>query len=396
MKNSVLYIAYTGLLEPLGQSQILAYLTRLSSNYNFILVTFEKETDLRNTAEVQRLEALCSQYNITWLPKQYHKKPRLLATAFDIITMLRLIFKLIKNHNIKLIHCRSYIPSIAVNIVSRITNTPFIFDMRALWPEEMVDAGRLSRKSVVYKVLKYLERKLLINSAMNISLTDVAVPYLVNTIPHLSKDRFVVIPTCVDLTRFDSSVNADNPLSNSKLGTMGTVISGWYHLDWLFNTLKISKELFPEADFKIVTRDDSHALHQLANSYKLSNFSVERCSSDEVQAAIDELKFGILYFTAGVSKIGSAPTRMAEFLACGKPILGNRGVGDMADLIEKYNVGVVIEDGSDEEIKRGLKLMHDFLLDPDYPERCRKAAVELFSADVGAEKYHQVYELCIK
>ncbi|MFA0496402.1 hypothetical protein [Vibrio sp. 10N.222.54.B11] len=396
MKKNVLYVAYTGLLEPLGQSQVLAYLTRLSSDYNFILVTFEKEVDLKDSAEVKRLELLTKQYNITWLPNKYHKKPRLLATAFDIITMLRLTFKLVKNYNIKLIHCRSYIPSIAVNIASRITKTPFIFDMRALWPEEMVDAGRLNRKSVVYKVLKYLECKLLINSAMNISLTDVAVPYLVNTIPNLSKNKFSVIPTCVDLTRFDSLVKADNPLSNTKLGTMGTVISGWYHLDWLFNTLKISKELFPESDFKIVTRDDHHELNQLANRYNLSSFSVEQCSADEVKTAIDELMFGILYFTAGVSKIGSAPTRMAEFLACGKPILGNRGVGDMADLIEKYNVGVVIEDGSDEEIKRGLILMHDFLLDPDYPERCRKAAVELFSADVGAEKYHQVYERCIK
>lgn len=396
MKKNVLYIAYTGLLEPLGQSQVLSYLTRLSTIYNFTLVTFEKETDLKNTAEVNRLESLCNQYNITWLPKQYHKKPRLLATTFDIMTMLSLIFQLIRKHNIKLIHCRSYIPCIAVNIASRITKTPFIFDMRALWPEEMVDAGRLSRKSIVYKVLKYLESKLLVNSAVNVSLTNVAVPYLVENIPYLSKDKFTVIPTCVDLTRFDSSVKAEKPNSNSKLGTMGTVISGWYHLDWLFNTLKISQEMFPESGCKIVTRDDHHELKQLANHYNLSSFSVEQCSADEVQSEIEELKFGILYFTAGVSKIGSAPTRMAEFLACGKPILGNRGVGDMADLIERYNIGVVIEDGSDDEIKRGLKMMHDFLLDPDYPARCREAAIELFSADVGAEKYHRVYERCIK
>lgn len=396
MKVSALYLSYTGLLEPLGRSQVLAYLSRLSDLYSITLVTFEKRDDFANTIEFELLKRECESIGIKWQPRIYHHRPRLLATTWDLLVLLWDTFRISSNNKVKLIHCRSYIPAIAAWVTGKITQTPFIFDMRALWPEEMVDAGRLNRKTVVYKVLKYLECKLLINSAMNISLTDVAVPYLVNTIPHLSKDKFVVIPTCVDLTRFDSSVKADNPLSNTKLGTMGTVISGWYHLDWLFNTLKISKELFPESDFKIVTRDDYHELNQLANRYNLPNFSVEQCSADEVKTAIDELKFGILYFTAGVSKIGSAPTRMAEFLACGKPILGNRGVGDMADLIEKYNVGVVIEDGSDEEIKRGLKLMYDFLLDPDYPERCRKAAVELFSADVGAEKYHQVYERCIK
>ncbi|MEZ9503033.1 glycosyltransferase [Vibrio sp. 10N.286.51.B11] len=396
MKPSTLYLSYTGLSEPLGRSQVLAYLSRLSRDYSITLVTFEKRNDFENQEEIEKLKLECVNFGIDWQPRIYHHKPRLLATVWDLFTLFWDTFRLSLRNKVKLIHCRSYIPAIAAWAVGKITRTPFIFDMRALWPEEMIDARRLSRKSVIYKVLKYLERKLLVNSAVNISLTNVAVPYLVNAIPNLSKDKFSVIPTCVDLTRFDPSLNADSPLSNTKLGTMGTVISGWYHLDWLFNTLKFSAELFPESDFKVVTRDDSHTLDQLANSYNLSNFSVEQCSADEVKTAIDELKFGILYFTAGVSKIGSAPTRMAEFLACGKPILGNRGVGDMADLIEKYNVGVVIEDGSDEEIKRGLKLMHDFLLAPDYPERCRKAAVELFSADVGAEKYHQVYERCIK
>ena len=55
---------------------------------------------------------------------------------------------------------------------------------------------------------------------------------------------------------------------------------------------------------------------------------------------IADMKAGLLYFTAGISKLGSAPTRMGEFLACGIPVIGNRGVGDMASLIEKYQVGI--------------------------------------------------------
>ncbi|MDK9737725.1 hypothetical protein KI655_10460 [Vibrio sp. D404a] len=396
MKPSTLYLSYTGLLEPLGRSQILAYLSRLSENYSITLVSFEKRSDFEKKSDVQELKRECIELGIIWKPRIYHHRPRLLATIWDLTILFWDTFRFTSSNKVKLVHCRSYIPAIAAWLVGKITRTPFIFDMRALWPEEMIDAGRLKRKSVVYKTLKYLERKLLINSASNISLTNVAVPYLVNTIPHLSKDKFTVIPTCVDLVRFDSSFNTGGHHSNSKLGTMGTVISGWYHLDWLFKTLKISENIFTQSEFKVVTRDEQHKLNHFANSYNLSCFSVEQCSANEVQSSIDELKFGILYFTAGISKIGSAPTRMAEFLACGKPILGNRGVGDMADLIEKYNVGVVIEDGSDEEITRGLKLMYDFLLEPDYPERCRKAAVELFSADVGAEKYHRVYEKCIK
>ena len=42
--NNILYLSYTGLLEPLGQSQILNYLQLLSKDYgqNISLITFEK------------------------------------------------------------------------------------------------------------------------------------------------------------------------------------------------------------------------------------------------------------------------------------------------------------------------------------------------------------------
>ena len=44
-EKKILYISYDGLLEPLGQSQILSYLKNLSSNFIFFLITFEKKTD---------------------------------------------------------------------------------------------------------------------------------------------------------------------------------------------------------------------------------------------------------------------------------------------------------------------------------------------------------------
>lgn len=45
-KKSVLFLTRNGLLEPLGQSQILAYLVPLSDTYDFHLISFEKEKDL--------------------------------------------------------------------------------------------------------------------------------------------------------------------------------------------------------------------------------------------------------------------------------------------------------------------------------------------------------------
>ena len=46
-KYTVLYMSYDGILENLGQSQILPLLKKLSKNWNLILMTFEKKADLK-------------------------------------------------------------------------------------------------------------------------------------------------------------------------------------------------------------------------------------------------------------------------------------------------------------------------------------------------------------
>ena len=37
----------------------------------------------------------------------------------------------------------------------------------------------------------------------------------------------------------------------------------------------------------------------------------------------------VMFFTEGLSKLGSSPTRMAEALGCGRPVVANAGVGDV-------------------------------------------------------------------
>lgn len=389
-KTKVLYLSYTGLLEPLGRSQILAYLSRLCDEYHFTLISFEKAADLAKTKEVQALKKECEHYGINWQPKTYHHKPRLLATLYDLSALLYYTWQHSHGSRAHHIHCRSYIPAIAAWLVGKQTRVPFIFDMRALWLEEMIEAGRLVRHSVVHKVLAWLETKILKDAAHVVSLTEAAVDYLLQRQPQLDAQKFSVITTCVDLERFKLSTIA---IEDRKLGTMGTVISGWYHLEWLFLSFKTQLQKHSDATFKIVTRDSAQALQAMAIKYDIapSKLEVLSSSSRDIARNIADIKAGLLYFSAGISKLGSAPTRMGEFLACGIPVIGNRGVGDMASLIEKYQVGVVIEDGGRRSIEAALDELDLLYQDKDLGRRCRFAAEDYFSADKGAESYRKIY-----
>ena len=44
-RPAILYVSYDGMLEPLGQSQVLAYLERLADGYEVNLLSFEKPSD---------------------------------------------------------------------------------------------------------------------------------------------------------------------------------------------------------------------------------------------------------------------------------------------------------------------------------------------------------------
>lgn len=394
-KPKVLYLSYTGLMEPLGRSQILPYLSRLSDEYEFTIVSFEKVEDLKNINAVKKLHRECNQYGISWKPTKYHDKPRLLATVYDLLNLIYLTYTYCKGSNTQIVHCRSYIPTISAWLVSKVSKTPFIFDMRALWPEELIDANRLKRNSIVHKVLQLLESKLLKDASHTVSLTHAAIDYLTEVYPHLDRNKFSSITTCVDLERFQSL----NSLSKEKkLGTMGTVISGWYKLDWLFRTFKIQLQLDSNSEFKIVTRDSVEYLRKLASKYDIHESKLEIISSEPKDIAynISDLKVGLLYFTQGISKIGSAPTRMGEFLACGIPVIGNRGVGDMAQIIEDFNVGVVLESDDDESILKALIKLDKLYEDENLIKRCQDTAATYFSVEKGSEKYRQIYKKIVK
>ena len=64
----VLYISYDGMLEPLGQSQVLAYQERLAANASLHLLSFEKPEDWENeilrAGVAQRIKAA----GIHWHP----------------------------------------------------------------------------------------------------------------------------------------------------------------------------------------------------------------------------------------------------------------------------------------------------------------------------------------
>lgn len=391
VRPPVLYITRNGLCEPLGQSQVLAYLLGLAQDYRFTVISFEKPADLADQETLLRVRHLCDAHGIRWLPQRFRPGPALIAPLLSMLQFLWLCLREVRQGNAVLIHARSYIPAAVAALVNRLTGTPFIFDMRALWPEELITAGRLRRGSLLHRVLVRAERNCLGRAAGVVSLTHAAVGHLQALYPgELKEQRLVVIPTCADLQRFVPP--AVTPAGPRVYACLGTVLSGWFRLDWLAAFIRLAAA-DPAARFELVTRDDPQRVRQalglpLALQQRLAIFPLP---AQQVQEAVQQQSVSVMFFTDGLSKLGSSPTRLGEVLGCGVPVVANAGVGDVARIISGYRVGVLVADAGEPAMVAALAELEQLLQDPDLRRRCRQAAQEVFSLEAGCKAYGALY-----
>src|SRR5690348_16708538 len=108
----VLYISYDGLLEPLGYSQVFQYLRLLASDFRFTLITFEKPSDLADQDRRSQMQVRVANAGIEWIPLRYHKRPTILATAFDIAAGIYVALQCLITRRIEIVHARSYVAAV--------------------------------------------------------------------------------------------------------------------------------------------------------------------------------------------------------------------------------------------------------------------------------------------
>ena len=161
MSPGILYISYDGMLEPLGQSQVLAYLEQLARGRRIHLISFEKHVHWADRPYRASVEKRIADARIHWHPLRYHKTPTVPATAYDILSGTALALALTVRERLSLIHARSYVAGLMALAVKRATNARFLFDIRGLWADERVDGGLWPAGGRLYRAAKRAERSLL-------------------------------------------------------------------------------------------------------------------------------------------------------------------------------------------------------------------------------------------
>lgn len=389
-KPRVLYLTYDGLLEPLGQSQVLSYLEVNCREFSFTVLSFEKQRDLLNSVLYDDVLRRVHKANIGWKILKYHKRPPLAATSLDIICGVLIGLFLIKFRGIKILHARSYVAGVIALLLSKIAKVPYIFDIRGFWIDERIEGGLWRRGGLQYHVARWFEAKLYHGAAHITTLTQSSINYFpkILRIP-LDKGDISVIPTCTDVKRFSKKLYRSHKMIFGNLGSLGT----WYELDPIFQLFVIARRQTSNAGLIFINRDQHHLIRSKILEYDIDPRLVQYFSASQsnIPKALNAINVGLLFYRAGVSRVACSPTRFAEYLSAGIPCLISAGVGDTQEIVEREGVGIVLSDYQTETLERSFFAIKDLMSQPDLADRCRDVAKKYFSLEEGASKYSSIY-----
>jgi len=301
------------------------------------------------------------------------------------------LFIFINYFNISnLIHARSFIPSCAAYLISKIKiKSKYIYDMRGYWVDEKVDVGKINRNSVIYIFFKWLDNIIIRNANHIVTLSNVSKIFLQNAY-NKNSDCITTIYTCTDLNKFKL---LEKKYSEICFGYVGTTI-GWYQFEETLDFIKLAFDTFPNSTFKIITRDNKQELLKriTRKNIDLTRIIIISSNFEKIQEEYKDLDIAVFFIKKSFSKTASMPTKFGEFLASGIPCIVNSEIGDMPEIIrENPKCGFVINDFIEKEYQKIIDHLY-LLTEKNNSLECRKVAETYFSLDKGASSYSIIYE----
>lgn len=399
--KKVLFVTYDGLTDPLGQSQILPYFKGLAAKgHDVTILSSEKPMAFEKNKAI--IEDLCEKAGIKWEYTFYTKNPAVLSTFLDLRRMKKIALQLHKQSSFDIVHCRTVITT-SVGLALQNRGAKFIFDIRGFWADERVDGKLWDLKNPLYRriysLFKKKEEKAYLNSDQVITLTQNAKNELIKQF-NLSSEKIDVVPCTVDLDHFQWSESikkeSDRLKKELKLsehqpivcysGSLGTR----YLIEEMLHCFSTLKKSYTNAKFLVVTHSNVDELISKAEELNLGQ-DIVTTSTDytHIPAYIALADIALYFIYPGNSGKAVSPTKQAEFLGLGIPIISNSGIGDTEQILVENEVGLIVENFSEPAYQKIVERIPSIM---DKPKtEIINIAEKYFNLEKGIATYNEVY-----
>lgn len=245
-------------------------------------------------------------------------------------------------------------------LLARRFKVPFIFEVRDLWPQTLVDMGRLREGAALTWLLRKLERWLYQRAARIVVLLPHAWEYIVPL--DISKEKILWIPNGVDLSLFPPSElperSTEAPFTLMYFGAHGQANG----LDNLLKAMRRVQEF--QSEQSSVTRIKLRmigdgplkaSLMAQAQQLGLRNVvfepSVSKSDIPALAAQADAFVIAVLDLP-GLYRYGISMNKLFDYLAAGRPIvIASDAVNDP---VKDAQAGISVQAGRPESLANAI------------------------------------------
>jgi glycosyltransferase involved in cell wall biosynthesis len=382
--KGALYICYFGLREPLVQTQVLPYLRELAAKgHRISLLTFDR-TQADREAWSERLR----RDGIAWHTLSYHKA--IPAKLYDIARGALRAARIARREKLEIFHGRSHVGTLIGALARMMAGGKLVFDIRGLLAEEYVDSGNWRAGGLLYRLTKTAERWLLRRADGFVVLTEKAREMLFGA--GTGGRPIEVIPTCVDVERF--AFVASEPHDRTVYVYIGS-LGGYYLVRETVELLEAARGRDPRAYALILTHTSPAEISEELErrGFSRDDYQVIDARPDEVPRYLAGADIGLSLIRSSFARQASSPTKFAEYLAAGLPVIASAKVGDLDAHIGKQRVGALVHRYDRDAYTEAIREVEELRRDPRLRDRCRDAAREGYDLhEVGGARYHRLYQ----
>lgn len=358
------------------------------------LLTFEKSVSSSFSSDDELRRELMSE-GVIWTRMRYHKWPPFLSTLFDVIGAWIVVSRIILRFGVNVIEARGTIPAGIGYPLARLFRLRFLFNVRGLLGEENIDAGRWQRNHPLVRWINRLEKRWILRADAVIVLTDAMKLLLagVGFLPRPRRDRVTVIPCCVDTDRFLPMPRREIGMEDSPIFVYAGSLGGYYLVREMFEFFAVASDRWPLSRFRLLANGFDDVAKQAVKASNLDpeRFEVETVQHETVPNRLASSSVGLIFVRSSFARVGMSPTKLAEYLACGLPVIATQQIGDTSSILKEDRTGVVIRELGREAYEEACESLAGLLKEREVlSKRCRESAICRFGIQRGLKGYRKV------
>ncbi len=385
-----LYFSYDGLLDPLGQSQVLPYLDSLiKAGHSFTVISYEKER--RSPEEILKLARRLSDSGVTWvrLPFKVGNFQFFNRVALGLLALRKVLFDIDMN----LVHVRGFIPAL-IYIIS-LQRTPHLYDFRGFALEELAELGKIRPRSIPYFVLRMIDRYA-VKTACGLVVLEKSAESLLRKTYRVPGVPLKVIRTCTDLSLYQVRKRSELP---SPRGPIAFVHLGGarrpYRPDLALRLVAQLLNAGIDCRIDFLNERDHTEINFAATTlgFPQDKMSILKMGQRDVPKALESYDCGLVFLDSSPWRRVCSPTKIGEYFAAGIPVVSIEGIDVLEELSASTSCVEIIKQ---EELLGGIKMdtverLVSFVQRPGMGVACQDLASREFSLGMAGKLYAELY-----